>query len=50
MTANPQETLSENELSKLILDAAFKVHNKTGTGMLESMYEMILAHELRKSG
>ena len=41
---------SENELSKAILDAAFKVHTRTGPGLLESVYEVILAHELRKTG
>jgi len=42
--------LSENQLSKLILDAAFKIHSRTGPGLLESVYEILLAHELRKSG
>lgn len=40
--------LSENELSKLILDAVFRVHTKTGPGLLESVYEATLAYELRK--
>jgi len=43
-------TLSENELSKAILDAAFKVHTRTGPGLFESVYEIILAHELHKAG
>ena len=43
-------SLTENQLSKLILDAAFKVHTKTGPGLLESVYEVTLAHELRKQG
>ena len=42
--------LSENELSKIILDAAFKAHSRTGPGLLESVYEVILAYELRKAG
>ena len=42
--------LTENQLSKLILDAAFKVHTKTGPGLLESVYEITLTHELRKLG
>ena len=42
--------MNENELSKLILDAAFKVHTKTGPGLLETVYEVTLAHELRKQG
>jgi GxxExxY protein len=43
-------SLNENQLSKIILDAAFKVHTRTGPGLLESVYEIILAHELRKQG
>ena len=42
--------LTENQLSKTILDAAFKVHTRTGPGLLESVYEVILAYELRKAG
>ncbi|HEV2330997.1 MAG TPA: GxxExxY protein [Verrucomicrobiae bacterium] len=34
----------------MILDAAFKVHTRTGPGLLESVYEAILAYELRKVG
>ena len=41
---------SENEIAKLILDAAFAVHTNLGPGLLESIYEVVLAHELRKSG
>ncbi len=40
---------SENEVAKLALDAAFVVHTKLGPGLLESVYEVVLAHELRKS-
>jgi len=29
--------LTENQLSKIILDAAFQVHTKTGPGLLESV-------------
>lgn len=42
--------LTENQLSKIILDAAFKVHTGTGPGLLESVYEITLTHELRKAG
>lgn len=41
---------SENELSRLILDAAFGVHSALGPGLLESAYEACLAWELRESG
>ena len=50
MNSNSQTCYSENQLSKLILDAAFLVHTKTGPGLLESVYEVLLAHELRKKG
>ena len=42
--------MKENDISKLILDSAFVVHTKLGAGLLESVYEVVLAHELRKSG
>lgn len=41
---------AENEIAKEILDAAFLVHTKLGPGLLESVYEVVLAHELRKKG
>ena len=40
----------ENELSKVILDAAFRVHSALGPGLLESAYEACLAYELRNEG
>ena len=33
-----------------IVDAAFKVHSELGAGLLESVYEKCLAHELTKRG
>lgn len=47
---NTSAPLTENELSKIILDAASKVHTRTGPGLLETCYEVMLAHELRKAG
>ena len=47
---NSNTSLTENQLSKIILDAAFKVHTRTGPGLLETVYEVVLAHELRKQG
>ena len=40
--------MTENELSKIILDCAFKVHSTLGPGLLESVYEAALAYELEK--
>jgi GxxExxY protein len=41
---------TENEIAKLVLDAAFKVHTNLGPGLLESVYEAVLAYELIKRG
>jgi GxxExxY protein len=42
--------MTENEISFDIRGAAFKVHTNLGPGLLESVYEIALAHELRKMG
>jgi len=40
--------MHENDIAREIVDAAFKVHTTLGPGLLESVYEAVLAHELRK--
>jgi GxxExxY protein len=42
--------MSENEIAKVIVDAAFQVHTKLGPGLLESVYEVVLAAVLRRRG
>ena len=42
--------MSENELSKIIIGAAIKVHSALGPGLLESAYKECLAHVLIKDG
>ncbi|NML65641.1 GxxExxY protein [Hymenobacter sp. RP-2-7] len=39
-----------DELTGRILGSAFRVHTVLGPGLLESVYEVALAHELRKAG
>jgi GxxExxY protein len=39
-----------NQLSGRIVHAAYQVHESLGPGLLESVYEVCLAHELTKSG
>lgn len=39
---------SENELSKIVFDAALKVHRALGPGLLESAYQKCLYYELSK--
>ena len=38
--------MAENEVAKQIVDAAYHVHTSLGPGLLESVYEMVLAYEL----
>jgi len=42
--------MTENEIAKKILDAAFVVHTKVGPGVFESVYEVLVAYELKKQG
>jgi hypothetical protein len=42
--------MTEKEIAKLVVDGAFRVHAKLGSGIFETVYEATLAHELRKRG
>ena len=42
--------MTENEISGDIVDAAVKLHQRLGPGLLESAYEMVLAAELARRG
>ena len=42
--------MTENEIGEAVLGAAMKVHSAVGPGLLESVYETCLTHELRKQG
>lgn len=50
MTVAAREAKDENELSRIILDAAYRIHTALGPGLLESAYEACLAYELRNEG
>ena len=41
--------MTENELSKIIVDCCYKIHTKLGAGLFESVYEEILCYELTKN-
>jgi len=43
-------TTETERFAKIAVDAALKVHTALGPGLLESVYEACLAHELRKRG
>lgn len=40
----------ENDISYLVRQAAYTIHVALGPGLLESVYETLLCHELRKLG
>jgi len=42
--------MNENEIARIIVDAAYKIHTTLGPGLLESAYQAILAYELRTRG
>jgi len=42
--------MNENEVGAIIVDSAISIHIGLGPGLLESVYEVVLAHELEKSG
>jgi GxxExxY protein len=42
--------MTENELSKLVIGCAMKVHSALGPGLLESAYEECLFYEIAKQG
>src|SRR5271165_5826594 len=42
--------MTENAIAKEIVDAAFRVHTTLGPGLLESVYQTVLAYELGRRG
>jgi len=42
--------MTENEIAKIVVDATFHIHKKLGPGLLESVYEVVLAHVLKERG
>jgi GxxExxY protein len=42
--------MTENEIGTIIVGSAIEVHRELGPGLLESVYEVILAHELALLG
>ena len=42
--------MTENEISRMILDCAICVHRELGPGLLESVYEIAMAYELQQRG
>jgi GxxExxY protein len=42
--------MTENAIAKEIVDAAFRIHTSLGPGLLESVYDAVLAYELGRRG
>jgi GxxExxY protein len=42
--------MTENEIGTIVVDTAVAVHRRLGPGLLESVYERVMAHELKKRG
>jgi GxxExxY protein len=42
--------MTHNEISKIVIDVAIEIHRRLGPGLLESVYLVVLAHELKKRG
>lgn len=42
--------MTENEISNAVIGSAIALHTNLGPGLLESVYEYSLAHELRNQG
>ena len=48
--AEPLRRRDLNAISGLIIDRAMLIHQRLGPGLLESVYQRILAYEMRKAG
>ena len=40
--------MTENAIAKEIVDAAYRIHTTLGPGLLESVYDTVLAYELNR--
>ena len=42
--------MNENQIGTLIVESAIRIHQVLGPGLLESVYEIVLSHDLEKKG
>lgn len=42
--------MTENEIGKIVVDCAVRLHKELGPGLLETVYEVLLSHELESKG
>ncbi len=48
-TQRDRRLMIENEIGTCVVDSAVQIHRETGPGLLETVYEVILAQHLRKA-
>jgi len=42
--------MTENEIGTIVVETAIAIHRELGPGLFESVYEVVLAHELQQHG
>jgi GxxExxY protein len=42
--------MTENEIASIVMELSFQIHRQLGPGLLESVYEVILARKLADAG
>ena len=50
MKESPERITDKEELSRIVVDSGFKLHSELGPGLLESVYEAVLAKMLDEMG
>lgn len=50
MTSQNHGEMTENEIGKIIVDCAVRLHMELGPGLFESVYEVLLVHMLQEAG
>ena len=47
---NKKITMNENGIGKIVVDSAIAIHRGLGPGLLESVYEVVMLHDIRDHG
>ncbi len=42
--------MTRSEIGKIVVDCVVRLHKELGPGLLETVYEVLLAHELQQQG
>jgi hypothetical protein len=44
------QKMNENEIGRIVVDCAIRLHMELGPGLLENVYEVLLAHQIQETG